>query len=161
MSLEQTLVLAVSAAIDLATSPLRARLSALEGRLQEKAAPTTAEVGVTDLVIRQSDDFRTVTFCKADGTEIGAISFPVVLDAGVYDEKRAYPRGSLVTRDGGLWIAQGDAAPGDDPRRSSGWRLAVRKGQDGRRGDPGPAGTNGAAGTPGRPAVHPITGAGW
>lgn len=55
---------------------------------------------------------------------------PIVLDAGVYREGQAYHAGDGVSCRGSFWIAQRDteAKPGE----SEDWRLAVKRGRDGR-----------------------------
>jgi hypothetical protein len=49
---------------------------------------------------------------------------------GVHEEGRKYPRGSLVQRDGSLWLAlhPTDLKPGT---ADSGWKLTVKKGSFG------------------------------
>ena len=48
--------------------------------------------------------------------------------AGVFEEGRSYPEGSLCTRKGGLWLALRDTAavPGTVP---AAWRLVCKEGQ--------------------------------
>ncbi|TCM17214.1 hypothetical protein EDF56_106330 [Novosphingobium sp. PhB165] len=58
-------------------------------------------------------------------------SFPVMIDRGVYSIEREYVRGDTVSWGGSLWIAQKDS-PGKPDTADSGWRLAVKKGRDGR-----------------------------
>ncbi len=56
----------------------------------------------------------------------------IVLDAGVWKDGTAYSQGDGVTWAGSFWIAQADtgAKPGD----SEDWRLAVKRGRDGKDG---------------------------
>jgi hypothetical protein len=57
--------------------------------------------------------------------------FPVIIDRGVFKAEEAYARGDAVTWGGSLWIAQKEtSAKPDTP--DSGWRLAVKKGRDGK-----------------------------
>lgn len=67
---------------------------------------------------------------------------PFVLDRGVWREGAAYEKGDGVSYGGSFWIAQGDTT--DKPDGAvTGWRLAVKKGRDGKDGTPpksGPAG---------------------
>lgn len=58
-------------------------------------------------------------------------AFPVVLDRGVWATSKVYEKGDAVTWAGSLWIAQKDA-PGKPDTADSGWRLAVKKGRDGK-----------------------------
>jgi hypothetical protein len=64
--------------------------------------------------------------------ELHEFKFPVLLDQGVWTE-RTYEKGDCVTWGGSLWICQRstDQKP-DSP--DSGWRLAVKKGRDGKDG---------------------------
>lgn len=59
--------------------------------------------------------------------------FPVILDRGVFKESESYVKGDAVTWGGSLWIAQGDTSTKPDSA-NSGWRLAVKRGRDGKDG---------------------------
>ncbi len=98
--------------------------------------------------LEQVDD-RTVRQVRADGSELGRVVFPVVLDRGVYQAGRTYEKGDAVTF-GGYWIAQDTTSekPGDGATK---WRLAIRAGRDGREGKPGPQGLPGLKGDRGEP----------
>jgi thiazole synthase ThiGH ThiG subunit len=66
--------------------------------------------------------------------ELGRVSWPVVLDAGVWAAGRAYAKGDAVTYGGSLWICQ-QASATARPETAEGaraWRLAVKRGRDGR-----------------------------
>jgi hypothetical protein len=52
-----------------------------------------------------------------------------VLDVGVWTE-RSYAAGDAVSHGGSLFIAQQDT--GEKPGKSDHWRLAVKRGADGR-----------------------------
>ena len=52
---------------------------------------------------------------------------------GVHEHGRAYGKGDFVTKDGSLWAALRDH-PGEPGTERSGWRLAVKRGRDGRDG---------------------------
>lgn len=77
------------------------------------------------------DGERTLRCRKTDG-EIVSITFPVMIDRGTYNQERGadYERGDAVSFGGSLWIAQRStiARPGTDDS----WRLAVKKGRDGK-----------------------------
>ena len=178
---------AVQTAIELATAPLRARIAVLEtraaqlprdgrdglpgppGPIGEKgAAGLDGKDGrdgtLESLKAVQGDDGRTLTLCFKDGTPIegGVVTFAVVLDRGVYDATKAYAAGDAVTQDGALWIAQAAIDAGSTPGvGATAWRLAVKKGKDGKPGKDGAAGKDGHEGKPGRPAIHPVTGRAW
>ncbi len=77
--------------------------------------------------------------------------FPIATpwDAGIWESGKVYPKGAGLRRDGSWWIAQTQtsAQPGHDKT----WRLAVKKGTDGRQGVRGPEGTRGPQGNVGPP----------
>lgn len=62
---------------------------------------------------------------------------PIVMDQGVYKAGNVYRKGNGVTWAGSFWIAQKDTdeKPGD----GDSWRLAVKKGRDGRDGKSPPS----------------------
>ena len=64
------------------------------------------------------------------GAAVREIKFPVVIDAGIW-RTGSYEKGDAVTWAGSYWIATRDTAvpPGT---ADSGWRLAVKKGRDGK-----------------------------
>jgi hypothetical protein len=89
--------------------------------------------GPEDMTVELLPDGRTVKFVFAKGEKEYAfqVPFPIVLDRGVFKEGTAYEHGDAVTFGGSLWIAQ--RATGEKPEgTNSGWRLAVKKGRDGR-----------------------------
>jgi hypothetical protein len=70
-------------------------------------------------------------FARGDQVKEFTFSVPTVLDRGVFKEGTPYETGDAVTFGGSLWIAQKDTvAKPDGP--DTGWRLAVKKGRDGR-----------------------------
>lgn len=82
-----------------------------------------------------SEDGRTVTLKLQAGETIieKSLKIAAVLDRGVYSSEKAakYERGDGATYGGCYWIAQKDAPEGV-PGSSADWRLAVKKGRDGR-----------------------------
>jgi hypothetical protein len=90
---------------------------------------------LADLFI-EHDGERTVTVGFRRGAEVvsRAVRFPALIDRGVYVSARAYEQGDGVTYGGDYWIAVREASEDDKPGASDAWRLAVRKGRDGRRG---------------------------
>jgi hypothetical protein len=86
-----------------------------------------------DFDIVPLDDGRTFKFCFTRGAAMHSFefAFPVILDRGVYVAERQYVEGDAVTWGGSIWIAQRatDTKP-DSPE--SGWRLAVKRGRDGK-----------------------------
>lgn len=89
-------------------------------------------VGFDDLTV-EHDGERGIVLRFARGSEVKEfpMSFPVTIDRGVYKDDSAYQRGDAVTWGGSLWIAQKDS-PESKPGMGDGWRLAVKKGRDGR-----------------------------
>lgn len=67
---------------------------------------------------------------------------------GTWQVGTSYARGDTVTRAGGIWHCECDteAAPGE----SAHWKLAVKKGNDGKEGKAGPAGERGVPGPAGQ-----------
>lgn len=79
------------------------------------------------------DGERTLTFALKRGpiAKEWTVELPVVLDRGTYTEGREYKTGDGVTWAGSFWIAQ--RATGHKPEGAdSGWRLAVKRGRDGK-----------------------------
>jgi hypothetical protein len=66
----------------------------------------------------------------AIGDTVHEIKTAVVLDAGVWREGTAYVAGDGVTLGGSFFIAQADTTA--KPGKSDEWRLAVKRGSDGR-----------------------------
>jgi hypothetical protein len=84
-------------------------------QIMKAARITTADGGRTLLV--------------SIGGVVHELRTAVVLDAGVWTE-RAYVAGDGVTHGGSFFIAQVDT--GEKPGKSDQWRLAVKRGADGR-----------------------------
>lgn len=76
-------------------------------------------------------DFKFVMVRGEARKEFGPYSMPVVIDRGVWKEG-AFKRGDGVTWGGSFFIAQEDTA--DKPETSKAWRLAVKRGRDGKDG---------------------------
>ncbi|MFC5607755.1 collagen-like protein [Variovorax soli] len=92
-------------------------------------------LGFDDVQV-EHDGERTVTIrlVKGEMSVERAFRMPVVIDRGVFVE-RAYEAGDGVTWNGSFWIAQKDAPVGKPGEpESEGWRLAVKKGRDGKDG---------------------------
>ena len=50
---------------------------------------------------------------------------------GIYQRASTYARGSVVTDGGSMWIALREVE-GEQPGKSDGWQLAVKRGADGK-----------------------------
>jgi len=92
--------------------------------------------GLADLTLDQGEDLRTI--CVTCRMTAGApvrreFTLPALIDRGVYRADADYVRGDGVTYGGSFWIAQ--KATQDKPGTSDSWRLAVKRGADGRDGD--------------------------
>lgn len=72
-----------------------------------------------------------IAVVRGDRRKEFTFQLPVVLERGVYKADREYERGDAVTADGSYWIAQKDSPQGK-PGQSPDWRLAVKKGRDGK-----------------------------
>jgi hypothetical protein len=53
---------------------------------------------------------------------------------GVWDSAEVYQRGHFVTKAGSIWHCERDQNRGAIPGVGDGWRLAVKKGADGKDG---------------------------
>ncbi|AKR55709.1 Phage portal protein [Devosia sp. H5989] len=116
--------------------------AAIERRIKELigAIPRPKDgldgLGFDDLAV-EHDGERGFVFRMARGEQVKefAFSVPVVIDRGVWDEGRdgGYAKGDGVTWAGSFWISQKDGNA-DKPDGGEGWRLAVKRGRDGKNG---------------------------
>lgn len=81
-----------------------------------------------------AEDGRTVTVKMQAGETVIEKSIRVasIIDRGIYKAAGDYEKGDAVTHGGCLWIAQYDAPEGAPGMGGKGWRLAVKKGRDGK-----------------------------
>lgn len=79
------------------------------------------------------EDGRTVTVKMQAGEALveKSVRIASVIDRGVFTAEKAYEQGDGTTYGGCYWIAQKDAPQGV-PGCSNDWRLAVKKGRDGK-----------------------------
>lgn len=86
------------------------------------------------LDLLQSEDGRTVTFKMQAGETIveKSLRIPGFIDRGTYKQGNTYERGDGVSHGGCFWIAQDDHPEGAPGLGGKGWRLAVKKGRDGK-----------------------------
>lgn len=98
---------------------------------------------------------RTLSFVfKADGSPVPdwSLKLPMLLDRGVYTSEKAYEAGDVTSYGGSGWICKQDCQ-GKQPGTDAGadfWRLAVKRGNDGKPGTKGLDGKDGKVGPPGR-----------
>lgn len=91
-------------------------------------------IGFDDLTV-EYDGERTIKLKMERGEMIkeSSIVLPVNIDRGIYSESKQYEAGDSVTWAGSYWIAQRATSLKPDSA-DSGWRLAVKRGRDGKDG---------------------------
>lgn len=108
---------------------------ALDKIVQPKdGEPGRDGLGFDDLAV-EYDGEKTITLKmqRGDVVKEANIVMPINIDRGIFKEGQSYTPGDSVTWGGSYWIAQRDTgAKPDSP--DSGWRLAVKKGRDGKNG---------------------------
>lgn len=79
------------------------------------------------------EDGRTVSVKLQAGDTLieKSVKIPAIIDRGVYSGEKSYEQGDGTTYGGCYWIAQKDSPEGV-PGSSADWRLAVKKGRDGK-----------------------------
>ncbi len=104
--------------------------------------PGADGLGFDDLSV-EYDGEKTVTlkFVRGEQSKEFPLVLPVVIDRGVFSEGKTYEPGDGVTWGGSFWIAQETTA--EKPDSTKGWRLAVKKGRDGKDGKIEPAAKSG------------------
>ena len=100
-----------------------ADLDYLQDMIEQRVARAIRAASVTT-----SDGGRTLRW--AIGDAVHEIKTAIVLDAGVWKEGASYAAGDGVTLGGSFFIAQ--TATTAKPGKSDDWRLAVKRGSDGR-----------------------------
>jgi integrin beta 3 len=98
------------------------------------------------------DDGRTIVITLARNGEVvsqNVITTGLPIDRGVWKEG-SYARGDGVSLGGEYWIARRDTKLRPIYGPNSDWRLAVKKGRDGKDGHDGKQGEPGPEGKPGR-----------
>lgn len=99
-------------------------------------------LSIEDLDVQHDGDGNvTFTFARGDVKKSFSIRLPRFKDCGVFRDDVKYREGDGVSFGGSLWLAQRDD-PEDKPGSGNGhWRLAVKKGRDGRDAGDGAAPT--------------------
>ena len=111
-------------------------MAAVERSIVEKVAAIpkpkdgTDGVGFDDMDLVETDEGIVLRFTKGD--VVKDFRLPVVIDRGVWKEG-AYRKGDGCTWGGSFWICQEDGAT-DKPDAGKSWRLAVKRGRDGKDG---------------------------
>jgi len=88
--------------------------------------------GFEDMSLDVRDDGAYLKFQRGD--DVKEFRIPTVIDRGVWRESKTYMPGDGVTWAGSFWICQEDTT--EKPDGGKGWRLAVKKGRDGKDYDP-------------------------
>lgn len=105
--------------------------------------------GPDDFSITQDGKSFTFTWTKGDVVKTSVFQVPVMVYRGVWEEGVTYTVGDTVTWAGSCWVCSTDTngKPGlsTDESRAS-WKMAVRRGQDGKHGRDGKDGKNGKDG---------------
>lgn len=107
----------------------------------EKSGWQVVVEGVSAIVISQGDDERTfsVACMLTSGTKtVCECRVPMPIERGVFREGDDYRKGDGVTFNGSFWFAQKDHPQGRPDSGSGDWRLAVKKGRDGKDAAPEP-----------------------
>lgn len=105
----------------------------MPGRPGTPGDPGRDGISVKDISIYQIDRRRhEVEFVMSEGPSIkAAIGMPgMVIDADVHRPGESYEKGDAVTHGGSYWIAKADT--NGTPGKSDDWRLAVKRGRDGK-----------------------------
>jgi len=103
------------------------------GRDGDPGKPGRDGFSLKDFDTEMLPDGQTILlkFGSGDILETHELFFPVVVDRGVWREGGEYTRGSGVTWGGSFWIAQRNN-PGKPDTPDGGWRLAVKRGANGK-----------------------------
>lgn len=91
-------------------------------------------LGFDDMTEELADDGRTIIrrYRRGDQVKEFRHRISVVLDRGIYKADTIYQAGDGVTWAGSFWIAQEETT--EKPDGGKGWRLAVKRGRDGKDG---------------------------
>ncbi|TPJ76198.1 hypothetical protein FJ422_30410 [Mesorhizobium sp. B2-6-3] len=109
-------------------------LGLVVGKDGESGKPGVDGLGFEEMTEELADDGRTIVrrYSRGDQVKEFRHSLAVVLDRGVFKEGQSYRPGDGVTWAGSFWIAQ--AQTSEKPDGGEGWRLAVKRGRDGKDG---------------------------
>ncbi len=90
-------------------------------------------VGFDDMDVVYDEETKEVIVSAAKGDNAQSWKFflPTVVDMGVYRDGKEYLRGDGTTFGGSFWIAQKNNVS-EKPGTGDAWRLAVKKGRDGK-----------------------------
>lgn len=122
----------------------------VDGKDGAKGLDGRDALSVDDFTMTLGEDGRTVTVgLKAGDVEVTkSVTFAIPQDRGFYKDGNEYEKGDGVTCGGSYWYAQ-KATSSKPEVGNEDWRLAVKKGRDGKDGDQGKPGEKGMKGDPG------------
>lgn len=92
-------------------------------------------LGFDDMDLAEKDEGIFLQFMRGD--RVKEFRLPVVTDRGVFKIGTVYRKGDGITDQGSFWIAQKDEVT-ERPGSCDGWRLAVKRGQNGKDAKPVP-----------------------
>jgi len=105
------------------------KLGTVVGKDGSAGANGADGLGFDDLTFEQDEEGRpTAVFRKGELEK--RVGLPCLIDRGPFRKGEQYQKGDAVSYGGSLWIAQGSTE--QRPDGGAGWRLAVKKGRDGR-----------------------------
>lgn len=104
-------------------------LGLVVGRDAEPGKPGLDGLGFDDLKFEADESGRPIAKFQR-GEVVKSVVLPCIIDRGPFRAGDRYLKGDAVSYGGSLWIAQVDTA--DKPDGGAGWRLAVKKGRDGK-----------------------------
>ena len=89
-------------------------------------------IGFDDMDVLYDEETKEIVISAAKGENVKHWKFflPMVVDKGVFKEGTEYLRGDGATFGGSFWTAQVKTT--DKPGTTDAWRLAVKKGRDGK-----------------------------
>lgn len=104
-------------------------LGPVVGKDADPAMPGKDGLGFEDMEFITGEDGRPVAKFQR-GDMVKSVALPCIMDRGPYRSGESYQKGDAVSYGGSLWIAQDETA--ERPDGGKGWRLAVKKGRDGK-----------------------------
>lgn len=103
-----------------------------DGQNGQQGTPGQDGVSFDDMDVRMEGRSLIIAAERGENKKTWTFGLDYLLDAGIYKEGTEYVRGDGVTWGGSFWIAQ--TATKAKPGTTDDWRLAVKKGRDGKDG---------------------------
>lgn len=116
--------------------------------LTGERGPAGFDLESFDVEMQAGGRLMVMTFAQGDEKHIYELPIEAMIYRGMYKDDQEYLRGDAVTWAGSLWICDlpTTTKPGDG---ATDWKLAAKRGRDGKAGEPGPKGDPGKKGDPG------------